>query len=234
VVGREVNNRLVDGLIASFDSAIDAQWARARRAVDSRRLRAQNADAAGRADVDDIVRGIVRDFVRDMTAIGGAAGATASIPGPGTAVRVVGGVTAETVVILERAIFMILAVAHAYGLDLADIQVRRYAILKVLGAWAGVADGMSRFAVVVGQGLGEKATKAIPMATVHAVNRYLRRRVFVKWATKTGVVRLGSVLPFGIGVGLGATGNYVMAKGLARVAVNQFRPDEPESRRIGG
>lgn len=60
------------------------------------------------------------------------------------------------------------------------------------------------------------------MAAVHAVNEAVGKRVIVKWATKSGASRLGSVLPFGIGAGLGAGGNYLMGRGLARAAVSEF------------
>jgi hypothetical protein len=118
---------------------------------------------------------------------------------------------------------MTLAVAHAYGHDLSDVEIRKYAIFRVLGLWAGAAEGMMSFSSLIASGLGKKATKAIPMTVVHAINNAAGKRVLVKWATRGGVIRLGSALPFGIGAVLGGGGNYAMARGLGRVAIEEFR-----------
>lgn len=124
---------------------------------------------------------------------------------------------------LERSALMTLAVAHAYGHDLTDMEIRKYALLRVLGVWAGATEGMVGFSSLVATGLGTKATKAIPMSAVHAINKAVGKRVVVKWATKSGVLRLGSLLPFGIGAGLGAGSNHLMARGLGKAAIAEFQ-----------
>jgi hypothetical protein len=205
-------------LAVALDNAVNVQWERVQTGVAAQHRR--NPDATP----DEITAQIVRDFVRDMTAIGGTSGAVAAIPGPGTGARIALGVSVETTVLFERAAYMALAVAHAYDHDLTDIQVRKYAILRVLAVWSGAANGMLGFSAAVAQGLGKKAVKGIPVKAVYAINRAVGKRVLVKWGTKTGAVRLGSLVPFGIGAGLGAGGNLIMAKGLGKVAINEFRP----------
>jgi hypothetical protein len=130
----------------------------------------------------------------------------------------------ETTILFERAAYMALAVAHTYDHDLTDIQVRKYAILRVLAVWSGAANGMLGFTAAVAQGLGRKAVKGIPVKAVYAINRAVGKRLLVPWGTKTGAVRLGSLVPFGIGASLGAGGNLIMAKGLGKTAINEFRP----------
>jgi hypothetical protein len=213
---QEVVKRSADALMTTFDKGVELEWRRARRTVEGLRSRMPDAD------VEALARRISRDFCRDLAAIGGTAGAVSAVPGPGTAVRVAAGVTGESVVLLERSIHMVLAVAHLHGHELEDLQARRYAIFRVLAVWAGAAEGMAPVTTMLATGLGKKATEAIPMAAVHAVNKAVGKRVLVKWGTKSGAIRLGSVLPFGIGAGLGAGGNYLMAKGLARTAVAEF------------
>ncbi|WP_298991829.1 hypothetical protein [uncultured Pseudokineococcus sp.] len=209
--------KAAESLMAVFDAAVDQQWRRAQGRVESERRRHPDATA------QEVAASVVRDFRRDLTVIGGLSGALAAVPGPGTAVRLVGGLSAEGLMLLERSVLMALAVAAAYGHDLADVEIRKYALLRVLGAWAGAAEGMASFSSVVAAGLGTKATKAVPMSAVHAINRAVGKRVVVKWATKSGTLRLGSALPFGIGAGLGAGGNHLMARGLGKVAIAEFR-----------
>jgi len=207
---------VTDALAETFNAAVAQQWKRVQVRIANERRRHPRAEPSA------IAERIVRDFRRDVTAIGVAAGGTAAIPGPGTGPRIAG-LGAEGVALLERSVFMTLAVAHAYGHDLSDVEVRKYAIFRVLGLWAGAAEGMMSFSSLVAAGLGKKATKAIPMTAVHAINKAVGKRVLVKWATTGGVLRLGSVLPFGISAGFGGTGNYVMARGLGRVAIEEFR-----------
>jgi hypothetical protein len=202
-------------LLAALDKAVDVQWARAQQTVTGKRRRSPGATN------DEIAALIV---LRDMTAIGGTSGGLAAIPGPLTVARVTVGLTVETTVLFERSAYMALAVAHAYDHDLTELQVRKYAIVRVLGVWTGATDGLLGFSAAVAQGLGKKAVSGIPKEAVFAFNRVVGKRVLVKWGTKSGAVRLGSVVPFGIGIGLGAGGNYVMARGLGRAAINEFRP----------
>jgi hypothetical protein len=216
VAGRNLPERLTDRLVEVFNAAVAHEWKRVQARIASERRRHPEARPA------EIAERIVRDFRRDVTAIGVAAGGTAAIPGPGTAVRVAG-LGAEGLALLERSIFMTLAVAHAYGHDLSDVEIRKYAIFRVLGLWAGAAEGMMSFSSLLAMGLGKKATKAVPMGAVHAINKAVGKRVLVKWATTGGAIRLGSALPFGIGAAFGGGGNYAMARGLGRVAIEEFR-----------
>ncbi len=123
---------------------------------------------------------------------------------------------------------MIMGVADAYGIDLEEIEVRRYAVLRVLGAWAGVSQGATGLAGTVGAGLGKWATEAIPMTAIHAFNKAMKKQILFKWAYRTGTIRLGSALPFGIGAGVGGASNYVVAKALGRAAITECRPIVPE------
>lgn len=213
---QDVVKKSSDALMAAFDKGVELQWHRAQSTVAGLRRRMPEADAT------TLARRITRDFCRDLAAIGGTAGGMSAIPGPGTAARIAVGVTGEGMVLLERSILMVLTVAHLHGHELEDLEVRRYAIFRVLAVWAGAAEGMAPLTAMVAAGLGKRATEAVPMAAVHAVNKAVGKRVLVKWGTKSGALRLGSVLPFGIGIGLGAGGNYLMAKGLARTAIAEF------------
>jgi hypothetical protein len=201
-----------------LDNALEKQWQRASVSVDGHRRRSPDATP------DEIARRIVDEFVRDVSVIGAAGGAVAAVPGPGTAVKLIGGTIVETGALLERASYMIMGVAEAYGLGLEELDVRRYAVLRVLGAWAGISQGATGLAGTLGAGLGKKATEAIPMTAIHTFNKAMRKQIIFKWASRTGTIRLGSALPFGIGAGIGGASNYFIGKSLGRVAISECRP----------
>ena len=211
-----VAHQATGALLRALDKALEAEWQRAQDYVAG--LRRRNPDAS----VGELAKRIRRDFCRDLAALGGTAGAVSAVPGPGTAVRVVAGLSGEALVLLERSVRMVLAMAHLHGHELHEVEMRKYALLRVLGTWAGATEGMVPFTTLVATGLGKRATEAIPMTAVHAVNKAVGKRVLVKWGTKTGALRLGSVLPVGIGIVLGAGGNYAMARGLAGAAIAEF------------
>ena len=205
-----------------LNGALETQWSRATASVAGHRLRSPSATA------DQIAQRIVSEFVRDVSVIGAAGGAIAAIPGPGTVAKLTGGTVIETSVLLERASYMILGVAEAYGYELDNIEVRRYAVLRVLGVWVGAAQGATGIAGTLGAGLGKNATKAIPMSAIHAFNKKVGRQILFKWASRTGTIRLGSALPFGIGAGIGGTTNYLMARALGHAAIKECQPIETQ------
>lgn len=216
----EQGNALMRSLDRILNSALETQWNRATVSVSGHRRRSPDATA------EEIAQRIVDEFTRDVTLIGTLGGAVAAVPGPGTVAKLTGGTVVETGALLERASYMILGVAEAYGYDLDDVEVRRFAVLRVLGAWVGAAQGATTIAGTLGAGLGKNATKAIPMTAIRAFNNKVGKQILFKWASRTGTIRLGSVIPFGIGAGIGGTSNYFMAKALGRAAINECKPIE--------
>lgn len=215
---RKISNTPARVLENVLDNALEKQWKRATVSVDGHRRRSPDATP------EKIARRIVDEFVRDVSVIGAAGGAVAAVPGPGTAAKLIGGTIVETGALLERATYMIMGVAESYGLSLDELEVRRYAVLRVLGAWVGISQGATRLAGTLGIGLGKRATEAIPMTAIHAFNKAMRKQIIFKWASRTGAIRLGSALPFGIGAGIGGASNYFIGRSLGRVAINECRP----------
>lgn len=215
---RASKNLLAQTLEKVLDGALETQWKRATSSVGGHRRRSPHASP------EEIAKRLVSEFARDVTVIGAAGGAVAAVPGPGTIAKLTGGMAVETSLMLERASYMILGVADAYGLDLEEVAVRRYAVLRVLGAWAGVSQGATGLAGTLGAGLGKKATQAIPMSAIHGFNRAVGKQILFKWATRSGTIRLGSALPFGIGAGIGGGTSYLIASGLGRAAIKECQP----------
>ena len=213
--------RTLEGVL---NGALERQWQRASQTVASHRRRNPSATA------DEVAQRIARNFVMDVTVVGAAGAVMAAVPGHGDSSLVTGGKVLGAGALFERAAIMVLGVAGAYGLDLADVEVRRHSILPVLVGWAGAAGRLTGVAGNVGAGLGAKATKSIPMPAIHAVNHAVGKQVVFKWATRPNSIRLGSLLPLGIGAGLGGTSNYLYGLALGKTAIHQFRKQSPSAR----
>ena len=66
------------------------------------------------------------------------------------------------------------------------------------------------------------------MSQINRINRVLGPRFITKYGTKQGVIVLGRALPFGIGVCIGAGGNYAIARGVVAATRRAFGPPPNE------
>ncbi len=62
------------------------------------------------------------------------------------------------------------------------------------------------------------------MTVINDMNKKLGPRFITKWGTKQGVLVLGREIPFGIGAGIGAGGNFLVARGSVQAARRAFGP----------
>ena len=67
------------------------------------------------------------------------------------------------------------------------------------------------------------------MESVKRINKVLGKNFVTKQGTKQGILVLGRDVPFGIGAGIGAGGNYLLGKSSVRAA--RRHSDQPQ--RIG-
>lgn len=211
-----INEARANMLTVMFDKALQFEYQRAVTLVEG--IRRRHPDWSDK----QVAKAIADTFARDMSLAGAAAGGIAAIPVGGLAVRIGVGLTAETAYMVDRTANMILAVGECYGHDQSDFELRKFTLLRVLAIWSGASEASAMVAGGVGAALGKKTVAGIPMKSVYAINRAFGGRILVKWGTKTGVIRLGSVIPFGIGAAIGAGANYGMAKGLSKVAIKEL------------
>lgn len=103
---------------------------------------------------------------------------------------------------------------------------RRAWILSILVFGDSASKAFTRLAGEVGKGLGEKATKRIPLSVLRGINSSVGRTILTKYGTKRGVIALGTALPLGIGAVVGGSTNYAAVRLLARHA-NKFFANLP-------
>lgn len=165
--------------------------------------------------------GVVRRYRQDLAwagALTGAVGAVPAVSVPAAAIASLPSIAC----LATRTADMILTVASLGGHTLDDLHERRNVVLglmSVAGAWDASSPSVLNGAA---NGIGARVVEQIPRSAVSSVNRAIGRTVVTKYAAQTGAVRLGTVAPFGIGIVLGAGGNFLIGHAVGRAAIRTF------------
>ena len=170
----------------------------------------------------EVITSLEKQFLASVTAIGAASGGTAAAPGVGTAVAF--GLTAfEIGGVVEATALFALAVAEVHGVRVTDLERRRTLVTAILFG-ESAASFVEKAVGRTGKYWGNSLVKAIPMTVINKVNKTLGPRFVTKWGTRQGVLVLGREVPFGIGAGIGAAGNFLIGQGSVRAARRAFGP----------
>ncbi len=198
-------------VLRAIDRAIESRWSDAQ-------VRARDLDPDELDCQADLIK---KTFSRELGAVGAAVGGMAAVPGIGTgaALAAIGG---ELALNITRTTDMILTIGALHGHDRASVEERRAWVLSVLAFGNGASAGFTKLAGELGIGLGKKATAAIPMSALSAINRALGRTIFTKYGTKRGAIALGRALPFGFGMVIGGGANYVLTNRIGEHAHKFF------------
>ncbi len=176
------------------------------------RLRNADPDASPAA----ILAKLEKRYVGIVTAGGVAVGAAATVPGIGT-FAALSAAAAETVTFLEATAFFVLATAVVYDIP-ADHRERRRAL--VLGVLAG-ENSERAVAQLIGPGRTNggwisESMAALPLSSMSRLNSRLLKSWVRKYAVRRSALMFGKLLPVGIGVVVGAVGNYLAGKKIVR------------------
>lgn len=183
-----------------------------------RRARQRRPDASP----GEVLASLERQYLASVVTLGGGAGATAAVPGIGTAAAVVVNV-AEVGAFMEASTLFCLAVAEVHGVQVEDLERRRTLLLAVLMGDGG-SKIVQKMAGRTGPYWGRSITKSVPMSTIDAINKVLGPRFVTKYGTKQGVLVLGRHLPLGLGAAIGATGNALLGRTTIAGARRAFGP----------
>lgn len=170
----------------------------------------------------EIVTSLEKQFLASVSAIGAACGGAAAAPGVGTAVAF--GLTAfEIGGVVEATALFALSVAEVHGVRVADLERRRTLVTAIL-LGQGASSFVEKAAGRTGKYWGKGLVSAIPMSVINEVNDKIGKRFITKWGTKQGILVLGRGIPFGIGAGIGAGGNFLVGRGNVQAARSAFGP----------
>jgi len=71
---------------------------------------------------------------------------------------------------------------------------------------------------------GRQIVNKIPMSAVLRANKVLGPRFITKYGTKQGILVLSKQIPLGLGIGVGASANYVVGRTIVKTAKKVFGP----------
>jgi hypothetical protein len=170
----------------------------------------------------DIVAKLEKRYVAVVTAGGVAVGAAATIPGIGT-LSALSAAAAETVAFLEATALYVLALAVVYGVPAEHRERRRALVLSVLVG----ENSKHAIAELVGPARTRGAwisegVAALPLSSMSRLNSRLLKSWVKRYTVRRSALLFGKLLPVGIGAVVGAVGNYLAGKKIARNARKAF------------
>lgn len=197
------------------------------RYVDSRADAAAQCAASLRGsfpedDPDKLADRIIRRYARELAIGGAVSGGAAASPVAGVAV-VAASAGADATFSAGRISEMVMAIGQAYGHDpvASTSDERRAAVAAVMGIADGAAVGMSGLAARAGVKGSARVLRRIP-TTPAAPGAGAGRRALTRLGSTKGPWGLTALLPYGIGAGVGAAGNTLLARAVGRAAKEYF------------
>lgn len=185
-------------------------------AADVARLRAEHPDDSP----DQLADRLIRRYAKDLAVSGAVTGGAAASPVAGVAVAAASA-GADAAVSVNRLGEMIMALGIIYGHEALSYEERRAAVLTVMGIADGAAVGMTGLAARAGAKGGARVLRKLPVAG-SAASGGVARRTVTKLSSTKGPWSLTSLIPYGIGAGVGAAGNALLARAVGRAAKEYF------------
>lgn len=168
------------------------------------------------ATPQEIVRILEKRYLAAVTTGGAAVGATAVVPGVGTAVTL-GLSGAETVGFLEATALYAQSLAEVHGIAVESPDRARALVLALMMGDEGVNLVRQLARQASGSGSrssywGELVTKSLPRATVGPLLDRLKKAFIHRFAAAGSASLLGKALPFGVGAAIGGAGNHILGR----------------------
>jgi EcsC protein family len=183
------------------------------------RAKAANPGAAHATIADAVVRRVAKE----MAGVGAMSGAVAAAPAVGTMASMATSV-ADVGIAFARIATMVMAVGIAFGHDLSQFETRKQWVYNVLSGAGGQLTKKERKAGDMKKNLGQQAmgNKTAGTAAIARVNEVVGTRVAARLIEKETLVRVATLIPLGIGAGVGAVGNRAMVNSVGRHAKKYF------------
>jgi len=201
-------------LVPIVDRMVDQRFAMAAEAVS--RLRAEDPTATA----DQLVDRLIRRCAKELAVGGAVAGGAAASPVAGVAVAAATA-GADATYSMGRLSEMIMGIGLIYGHEQQTVDERTALVLAVLGLSESAAVGLTGVAARLGSRGGARLVAKLPSTSAPA-SAGATRKVLAKVGSSKGPWSLASLIPYGIGAGVGAAGNAVLATSVGRAAKQYF------------
>ncbi|MDY3127074.1 MAG: hypothetical protein SOW59_02940 [Corynebacterium sp.] len=152
-------------------------------------------------------------YLASVTASGAGAGMAAAVPNGAIQIPAA---LADLTFFLESSVLYVLSLAEIYGVDVEDLERRRFLVMTALLGNSGTK--------TVTNALGKKTVpywsksiiNRIPAEAIKSANKVLGPRFITKYGTKQGTLVLGKQLPLTLGTAVGAGGNLTFGYFVVR------------------
>lgn len=181
------------------------------------RLRADHPDAS----TDELADQLIRRCARDLAIGGAVAGGAAAAPVAGVTVAAASA-GADATYSMGRLSELIMGIGLIYGHDQATVDDRTAVVLAVLGLSESAAVGLTGIAARVGSRGGARLVARLPTTGTAPAGAGATRRAVAKLSSSKGPWSLAALIPYGIGAGIGAAGNAVLARSVGSAAKQYF------------
>jgi len=203
--------RALPDLSPALERAVEQRYAAALAEV--ARLREEHPDEP----VEQLVNRLVRRYAKDMAVGGAVAGGAAAAPVAGMAVAAASA-GVESAYSVSRLGEMIMAIGILHGHSPTSVEERRAAVLAVMGMADGAAIGVSGLAARAGSRGGARLLRRVAPASGATAGAGRTRVALSKLGARRGPWSAAALVPYGIGAGVGAAGNALLARAVGRAA----------------
>ena len=200
------------------DRVVEQRAAHAAESV--ARLRAEHPDESR----EELANRLIRRCAKDMSIAGAVSGGAAAAPVAGMAVAAASA-GIDSAFSMNRLGELIMGIGEIYGHGIESHDERRTAVLAVIGVVDGAAIGVSGLAAKAGVRGGARVLSKVPSPT-GALSGGVARRTVSKLAARSGPWSLAAFVPYGIGAGVGAAGNGLLARAVGKAAKEYFASTE--------
>ncbi|MBT8160532.1 MULTISPECIES: hypothetical protein [Arthrobacter] len=181
------------------------------------------------ATAGELAAKLERDYLAAVTGGGAAVGATAVVPGIGTAASL--GLSAvATIGFLEATALYAASLAELHAIHLTDPERARTLVMAIMLGEEGTALLGSLSGQTLGKGKGvtqawgKTLTKKIPGGGFGVIREAIQRAFLKRLVKRQGSALIGRALPFGVGAVVGGAGNLIMGRAVAASAKEAFGP----------
>jgi hypothetical protein len=175
-------------------------------------------------DNDALAKFVARRVIRTSSVQGMALALPGAVPGLGTAVQVtaqLGTVAADIALMLRNQAYLVFSLGCIYGLRGRELLIQD--VLISIGLWTKALALTKSGAIRIGTKVVEANFKKHFSAEVlKNINRKLSTTVLTKYGTKRGGIALGKLIPFGVGVVVGGSFNYLAMRSFAASTTDYF------------
>ncbi len=212
-MAKDTSDKLLKAVEAIAISPADAKAIVKRLWLQSEAEHPKDGDAQHQ---ERVANHIVSRYAKLAASAGGITALSGVIPGVGTAVATLGGGVTDALVGMKLQVDMCMCLAEAFGHDLESPDARYLSFIIAAGG------ALEKAGVDVGAKVGSKAGVTMVRQYLKGAALQAVKELFKKLGIVFTRKALEKAIPFGIGVVLGASGDYALTRYVGAQAKKWF------------